>query len=166
VRLRFHSCVQMRKAQWGGYLMDSTSLSFYFTPFSHSTLLYATLGIPGSKISSPNLYALWAHRLHSTAKRPTPSPSRWRRPYPAMDERIFQQLDVLERGARFNTRPADDGYNISSAEYSAYDGRGRDYNTHDTNNTLQPYHQDDEYDQPIEANFLGESPFPRTWYRS
>ncbi|KAK0898882.1 ATP-dependent DNA helicase MER3 [Friedmanniomyces endolithicus] len=76
-----------------------------------------------------------------------------------MDERIFQQLDVLERGARFNTRPADDGYNISSAEYSAYDGRGRDYNTHDTNNTLQPYHQDDEYDQPIEANFL-DHPLP------
>ena len=139
---------------------------FYFTPFSHSTLLYATLGRPGSKISSPNLYTLWAHRLHSRGKRPTPTPSRRMLTYPAMDERIFQQLDVLERGARFNSRPAHDGYNISSAEYSAYDGHGPEYRTHNANTTLQRYHRDHDDDQPAEAGFIGESPLPRTRYRS
>jgi len=75
-----------------------------------------------------------------------------------MDERIFQQLDVLERGARFNTRPANDRNNISSAEYSAYDAHGREYQTRDTNTALQRYHRDDDDDQPVEANFLGEFP--------
>ncbi|KAK1040940.1 ATP-dependent DNA helicase MER3 [Friedmanniomyces endolithicus] len=72
----------------------------------------------------------------------------------AMDERIFQQLDVLERGARFNSRPAHDGYNISSAEYSAYDGHGPEYRTHNANTTLQRYHRDHDDDQPAEAGFI------------
>ncbi|KAK4545902.1 hypothetical protein LTR36_002466 [Oleoguttula mirabilis] len=46
-----------------------------------------------------------------------------------MDQRIFDQLDVLERGARYETRPGRDEYHNSSTEYSGYDGypadRGR-----------------------------------------
>ncbi|KAK0247544.1 ATP-dependent DNA helicase MER3 [Friedmanniomyces endolithicus] len=76
-----------------------------------------------------------------------------------MDERIFQQLNVLERGARFNTRPANDRNNISSAEYSAYDAHSREYQTRDTNAALQRYHRDDDDDQPVEANFL-DHPLP------
>ncbi|KAK3707948.1 ATP-dependent DNA helicase MER3 [Vermiconidia calcicola] len=38
-----------------------------------------------------------------------------------MDQRIFEQLDKLERGARVERPPADT-YNNSSAEFSAYDG--------------------------------------------
>ena len=38
-----------------------------------------------------------------------------------MDQRIFDQLDRLERGARIETRPPPVVYNNSSAEFSGYD---------------------------------------------
>ncbi|KAK5132736.1 hypothetical protein LTR08_008702 [Meristemomyces frigidus] len=66
-----------------------------------------------------------------------------------MDQRIFDQLDVLERGARHQTRPVRDEYHDSSADFSAYEG-------HDADNgqaaRLQPSHgqeRDDFLDQPM-----------------
>ncbi|KAK5119691.1 hypothetical protein LTR85_007267 [Meristemomyces frigidus] len=44
-----------------------------------------------------------------------------------MDQRIFDQLDVLERGARNERRPIRDEYHNSSTEYSAYDGHHAEY---------------------------------------
>ncbi|TKA37073.1 hypothetical protein B0A55_13624, partial [Friedmanniomyces simplex] len=66
-----------------------------------------------------------------------------------MDERIFQQLDVLERGARVNIRPAQEEYNDSSAEYSAYDGRDPGYDTYGADATLRRHDQGDEHVQMI-----------------
>lgn len=38
-----------------------------------------------------------------------------------MSQRLFDQLDRLERGARFETRPTRETYNESSADYSAFE---------------------------------------------
>lgn len=62
-----------------------------------------------------------------------------------MDQRIFDQLDRLERGAR-ETAPRRDAYNNSSAEYSAYDG----YDGYDGGYGQQElYH--DAYQQPVDG---------------
>lgn len=37
-----------------------------------------------------------------------------------MDQRIFEQLDRLERGARIDTRPQPQANDDSSADYSAF----------------------------------------------
>ena len=44
-----------------------------------------------------------------------------------MDQRIFDQLDVLTRGARLETRPAHNEYHNSSADFSAYEGHDTNY---------------------------------------
>ncbi|TKA71090.1 hypothetical protein B0A55_08343 [Friedmanniomyces simplex] len=75
-----------------------------------------------------------------------------------MDERIFQQLDVLERGARVNIRPAQEEYNDSSAEYSAYDGRDPGYDTYGADATLRRHDQGDDYDRPIEPDISAYRP--------
>lgn len=48
-----------------------------------------------------------------------------------MDQRIFDQLDRLERGARVETRPSRYAYADSSGEYSAYDGHPTGYDNVD-----------------------------------
>ena len=76
-----------------------------------------------------------------------------------MSQRIFDQLDRLERGARVETRPTQHAYNDSSADYSAYDGERAAYNQQ------QAYYggYDRELDgfepQPMVLDSFGE-PFP------
>lgn len=62
-----------------------------------------------------------------------------------MDQRIFDQLDVLERGARHETRPRRDDYYDSSTEYSAYDGPRVEYGQ----STLMPREYQRTYDDEI-----------------
>jgi len=64
-----------------------------------------------------------------------------------MVERILQQLDKLERGARIDTRPTQDEYNDSSAEYSAYDGYDRSH---------EAYYAEEAADQPMALDSFGE----------
>ena len=69
-----------------------------------------------------------------------------------MDQRIFDQLDTLERGARVETRPTRDVYNDSSAGFSAYDGYARE-------GMGEPHYQqdtNDEFtDQPMVLDAFG-----------
>lgn len=44
-----------------------------------------------------------------------------------MDQRIFDQLDRLERGARVETRPARESYEDSNARYPSYEGYSSGY---------------------------------------
>lgn len=44
-----------------------------------------------------------------------------------MDQRIFDQLARLERGARVDTRPAQYAYDDNSAEFSAHEEHGAGY---------------------------------------
>ena len=44
-----------------------------------------------------------------------------------MDQRTFDQLDKLERGAREEARPSRYAYEDSSAEFSAYEDRDDGY---------------------------------------
>lgn len=48
-------------------------------------------------------------------------------PVPIMDQRIFDQLDRLERGARVETRPARESYNDSDTGYPAYESYSPGY---------------------------------------
>jgi len=67
-----------------------------------------------------------------------------------MDQRIFDQLDMLERGARFETRPTRDEHHNSIADYSAYEGHNAGYG--------DEYQQaNDEFvDQPMVLDSFGE----------
>lgn len=75
-------------------------------------------------------------------------------PTAVMDQRIFEQLDMLERGARMDSCPTRDVYNDSSAEFSAYDEAQPDYHG------MEPYHQaEDEFmDQPMVLDSFGTRP--------
>ena len=77
--------------------------------------------------------------------------------YPVMDQRIFDQLDMLERGARIETLPTRDVYSNSSAEFSAYDGPDLDY--HQIEDSPQDmYNGQDEFaDQPMTLDSFGRS---------
>ena len=68
-----------------------------------------------------------------------------------MEQRIFDQLDRLERGARIETRPERETYNDSSAEYSAYDGSRAQY-------SQDPHYYDapNFEDQPVRLDSFGE----------
>ena len=66
-----------------------------------------------------------------------------------MDQRIFDQLDMLERGARYETRPDRDEQHNSSAEYSAYEGHDPGYG-HDYKQA-----QDEFVDQPMVLDSFG-----------
>ena len=75
-----------------------------------------------------------------------------------MDQRIFDQLDRLEQGARIETRTRREDYNNDSAQKSAYDGhRGHSYgHERDYQQT-----QNDFVDQPMILDSFGEdSPSP------
>lgn len=52
----------------------------------------------------------------------TPSLRETRGHRSVMEQRIFDQLDRLEQGARIETRPTHETYHDSSADYSAYEG--------------------------------------------
>lgn len=70
-----------------------------------------------------------------------------------MDRRIFEQLDMLERGARDLTRPRRDEYNNSSAEYSAYDEQG---GGHRDGYEAEDYYAENEFaDQPMTLDSFG-----------
>lgn len=69
-----------------------------------------------------------------------------------MNQRIFDQLDMLERGARLETHPSRDAYNNSSAEFSGYDGPEPDY----VETREYQQHAEDEYaDQPMVLDSFG-----------
>ena len=72
-----------------------------------------------------------------------------------MDQRIFDQLDQLERGARIETRPTRDAYNDSSTEFSAYDGPDLGY--YEGNNFQEDlqYGEAEFVDQPMTLDSFG-----------
>ena len=75
-----------------------------------------------------------------------------------MDQCIFQQLDRLERGARIETRPPQEMFNNSSAEFAAYDGPDQ---YHDQGHVYEPayQHERDEYvDLPMVLDSFGKHP--------
>ena len=74
-----------------------------------------------------------------------------------MDQRIFNQLDLLERGARFETRPARDEYHDSSADYSAYEGNDAHYGQADRMQPSCAQTHDEFMDQPMILDSFGES---------
>ena len=69
-----------------------------------------------------------------------------------MDQRIFEQLDKLERGARVERPPADT-YNNSSAEFSAYDGP----QLHRHGGVTYQREEDEYPDEPMTLDSFGKS---------
>jgi hypothetical protein len=70
-----------------------------------------------------------------------------------MDDRIFDQLDRLERGSRVEMHPTRNAYHNSSADYSAYDEM-----RHDEEPTHHREWHPDEYgieDQPLTLDSFG-----------
>ena len=47
-----------------------------------------------------------------------------------MSQRMFEELDRLERGARIESRPTREQYNDSSTDFSAYEGNHASYCHH------------------------------------
>ena len=76
-----------------------------------------------------------------------------------MDQRIFDSLNMLERGARVETRPRYDAYNNNSAEFSAYDGPELGYDEVGGVSYEQDhrYAQDEFVDQPMTLDSFGEA---------
>ena len=74
-----------------------------------------------------------------------------------MDQRIFDQLDMLERGARVETRPSQYAYEDSSAEYSAYGGPGGGYVGPGEHPYDIQYENDEFVDQPMTMESFGKS---------
>lgn len=73
-----------------------------------------------------------------------------------MNKRTFDQLDTLERGARYETRPGRDEYHNSSMEYSAYDGNEARYGQErDVPHAYQQSHANF-IDQPMVLDSFGE----------
>lgn len=71
-----------------------------------------------------------------------------------MDQHIFDQLDMLERGAR-DIRTTHAPYHDSSTEYSAHDAHGAQY----IDEYDEPYSQvppDDYVDQSMQLDSFGE----------
>ena len=73
-----------------------------------------------------------------------------------MDQRIFDQLDMLESGARAETLPSRYAYEDSSGEYSAYEGPGGGYVGADECPYDVQYEDDGFVDQPMTMDSLGE----------
>ena len=74
-----------------------------------------------------------------------------------MDQRIFDQLDMLERGARVETRPSRYAYEDSSAEYSAYEGPGGGYVGASEHPYNMAYEGDEFVDKPTTMDSFGEN---------
>jgi hypothetical protein len=74
-----------------------------------------------------------------------------------MDQRIFDQLDMLECGARAETHPSRYAYEDSSAEYSAYEGPGGSYVGADEYPYDVEYEDDGFVDQPMTMDSFGEN---------
>ena len=72
-----------------------------------------------------------------------------------MDQRIFDQLDQLERGARIETRQTRNVYNDSSAEFSAYEGPDVDYHGGNTYEDGLWYGEAEYVDQPMALDSFG-----------
>lgn len=72
-----------------------------------------------------------------------------------MSQRMFDQLDRLERGARIEVRPPREAYHDSSADFSAFEGSHADH-AHQAD-----YHGGDErahaafIDQPVTLDSFG-----------
>lgn len=77
-------------------------------------------------------------------------------PHSNMDQRIFDQLDMLARDARVETRRESGMYGNSNAEYSGYDKLEAVYD--ESAGFSQGYHeaQDEFADQPMVLDSFGE----------
>ena len=74
-----------------------------------------------------------------------------------MDERIFHQLDRLQRGAHSGTRPPRHVYNDSSTEFSAYEGPDNGYGEPLPYTEGSAYGVDDLQDEPMTLDSFGKS---------
>ena len=74
-----------------------------------------------------------------------------------MDQRIFDQLDRLERGAREEPCPNRHAYEDSSAGFSAYEGPGAGYVTETGHPYAAPYEGYEYIDEPKAFEIRGQS---------
>ena len=86
--------------------------------------------------------------------------SQWLILQASMDQRVFDQLDVLERGARVETRPTRDVYNDSSAEFSAYGDPNAGYYEDDAHQQHPQYEEDEFADLPMTLDSFGKLHMP------
>ena len=86
-----------------------------------------------------------------------------------MDQRTFEKLDKLERGARVETHASRYAYEDSSAEFSAYDGPGGGY----VEGGGYPYDMQDEQEDFVDQRafqptqpWFGKGPRKETWFET
>lgn len=72
-----------------------------------------------------------------------------------MSQRIFDQLDRLERGARIETHTGRNVHHDSSADYSAYDGGYHEHGQHEPYYGERGSEYDDFVDQPLTLDSFG-----------
>ena len=72
-----------------------------------------------------------------------------------MDQRIVDQLDMLERGARIQAQPARSVYDNSSAEFSAYDIPEHGYSPRQEDGQNDEYIGPEFGDQPMVLDSFG-----------
>lgn len=75
-----------------------------------------------------------------------------------MSQRIFEQLDRLERGARIEPRPSRETYHDDSADFSGYGGSHASYSQHAPRFGAHDNDWDGYSEQPLTLDSFGRRP--------